>query len=322
MKTDAKEGYLPFLHVEADSIPEAHYKLLRAVDEGGMSLRTEYDRKDDSGKYIDPPGKDAKVAVRVENPFAQPRFAPFSYCERGKYIAEFLGAKNHLVVPYEQLLAMIQEGQEFSAKQWPYCYNQRLTEYPLGNGKTLDQLEIILDKLARDPITRRAVAITPVPQVDLFMKEDQPCLREIGLRAMEGDEKKLILHMDALWRSRDLYKAWADNMIGISNLHRTLAERLAEKTGREVVVGPYTEQNISLHIYGQDYSEKGANTMFEAFPTVEDYVANSMDSDSARFITLMELQTLKGESTWNFGPKQIAIIDRLINDFESGRVVP
>ena len=36
-----------------------------------------------------------------------------SYCERGKYIAEFLGAKDHLVVPYLELLSRVREGKEF-----------------------------------------------------------------------------------------------------------------------------------------------------------------------------------------------------------------
>jgi hypothetical protein len=49
-----------------------------------------------------------------------------------------------------------------------------------------------------------------------------------------------------MWRSRDLYKAWGDNLIGITNLQARLAARLAQKTGREVAVGPYSESNGSL----------------------------------------------------------------------------
>jgi hypothetical protein len=92
-------GRLPVYFVEADSIPEAYYEALKAVHFGGAVMRTQYDRKDPEGNFIDPPGRDARVTIRIRDPFAQPRYPVLSYCERGKYIAEFLGAKDHLVVP-------------------------------------------------------------------------------------------------------------------------------------------------------------------------------------------------------------------------------
>ena len=58
------------------------------------------------------PERDAKVSIHIRDPFAQPRYPAMSYCERGKYIAEFLGAKDHLVVPYPRLLAMVREGKD------------------------------------------------------------------------------------------------------------------------------------------------------------------------------------------------------------------
>ena len=140
--------------------------------------------------------------------------------------------------------------------------------------------------------------------------------------ACTNDNGQLVLNMTALWRSRDLYKAWGDNLIGISHLHRQLTERLSEKTGKEVIVGPYSEMNGSLHIYGQDYTQKGMDTFFETFPTKEDFVAKSLDSDTARdMLVLSQLEQLKTEKTWNFPLKSIEIIDKLIDDFRSGRVL-
>jgi len=114
-------GRLPVFNVDAGSIPEAYYEALKVVHYGGATLRTQYDRKDPDGKFIDPPGKDARVTIRIRDPFAQPRYPVLSYCERGKYIAEFLGAKDHLVVPYKELLRRVREGEEFEATEWPYC---------------------------------------------------------------------------------------------------------------------------------------------------------------------------------------------------------
>jgi hypothetical protein len=316
-------GDLPAFHVEARSIPEAYYGALKAVHFGGATLRTQYDRRNSDGTFVDPPGKDAKVSILILDPFAQPRFPAISYCERGKYIAEFLGAKNHLVVPYGELLTMVHAGEEFEATQWPYCYHQRLTAYPRSDGSTIDQLDVLLDKIAKDPISRRAVATTRVPEIDLFMAADMPCLSEIQLRAIEDGQGRLVLNMHAVWRSRDLYKAWGDNLIGITNLQARLAARLAEKTGREVRVGPYSEMSGSLHIYGQDYKTKGMDKFFERFPDAESFVRRARTSEQVRDTEIIpQLEDLLGETTWKFPPQSEALIRGLIEDYNSGRFLP
>ena len=316
-------GKLPAFYVETDSIPEAYYGALKAVHFGGHILRTQYDRRDSGGNFIDPPGKDARVAIRIRDPFAQPRYPALSYCERGKYIAEFLGAKDHLVVPYRELLRRVREGGEFEATEWPYCYHQRLTAYPRSDGTTMDQLELILDKLARDPITRRAVATTRVPEIDLFMVSDMPCLGEVQLRSIEDGQGRLVLNMHTMWRSRDLFKAWGDNLIGITNLQARLAARLAEKTGREVLVGPYSESNGSLHIYGQDYKSKGMDKFFTRFPTCESFVKRARSSqDMGEMEIIPQLEDLLKETTWRFPPQALTLIQTMIDDYRSGRFTP
>jgi hypothetical protein len=316
-------GRLPVFQIDADSIPEAYYEALKAVHFGGHTLRTQYDRRNPDGTHIDPPGKDARVTIRIRDPFAQPRFPALSYCERGKYIAEFLGAKDHLVVPYRELLRMVREGKEFESTQWPYCYHQRLAAYPRSDGTTMDQLELILDKLARDPITRRAVATTRVPEIDLFMASDMPCLGEVQLRAIEDGKGHLLLNLHAVWRSRDLYKAWGDNLIGITNLQRQLATRLAEKTGREVLIGPYSETNGSLHIYGQDYKSKGMDKFFTRFPTCASFLGRARTSEAVCEAEIIpQLEDLLAETNWKFPPAALDLIRRLIDDFRSGRGLP
>ncbi len=317
------DGRTHTFHVKEHSIPEAYWEAMKLVY-NSPDLRTEYDRKDKNGNYIDPPGKDARVLIEVENPFAQPRFPQLSYCERGKYIAEILGVKDHLVVPYEELLERIKEGGgEFEAKEWPYLYHDRLVNYPDPNG-SINQLDILIDKLAKSPITRRAVAITGVPEIDLFLKADAPCLREIQLRCLEDESGDLYLNMLTTWRSRDLYKAWGDNVIGVTNLHARLAHQLEEKMKREVRIGSYTDESRSLHIYGQDRTEKGADKFFEQFPTKEAFVERAWTSGKAREgLIIPQLQELRAESDeWSFGPEQFALIDDLIEGYESGLFAP
>lgn len=321
METSAAE--IPFFHVEARSVPEAYYEALKAVHFGGLPLRTQYDRRAPDGTFLDPPGRDAKVSILIHDPFAQPRFPPLSYCERGKYIAEFLGAKDHLVVPYARLVAMVREGRELGATEWPYCYHQRLAAYPRADGSTIDQLEAMVDRLAGDPISRRAIATTRVPEIDLFLAADLPCLGEIHLRAIEEEGGPLVLQMHAHWRSRDLYKAWGDNLVGITSLQARLAARLAEKTGRQVRVGPYSEVNGSLHIYGQDYAGKGMDRFFTNFPTRESFVKRARSSQEVLHTEILpQLEDLLGETTWKFPPSAVDLLRRLIEDYRSGRFLP
>jgi len=319
-----RDGEIHMFHVVENSIPEAYYSALKVVHEKGYRLRTDYDRKNRDGSFIDPPGKDAKVSIEITNPFAEPRHPPLSYVEKGKYVAEFLGAKYHLVVPTSKLLKMIKDKQDFEPTQWPYCYHQRLAAYPLQDGSTVNQMEMVVEKLAKDPITRRAVMMTGVPWIDLYIKQDMPCLREIQLRLIENEYSQWVLNTHVSWRSRDLFKAWGDNILGLTNLLQfEIVPRLAERTGREVVIGPYTESNGSLHIYGQDYTGKGMDKFFEQFPTKESFVNRSMRSeDAGTALMIPELEELKQESTWNFPPESITLIDRIIEGYRSGEFIP
>ena len=96
----ATDGRIPTLHVVGDSIPQAYFRALKAVWENGLAIRTEYDRKNSAGTYIDPPSRDARVLIEVKDPFAQPRFPPISFCEVGVYIAADHGREGHRVVPW------------------------------------------------------------------------------------------------------------------------------------------------------------------------------------------------------------------------------
>jgi hypothetical protein len=239
-----QEGRIPSLHIVADSIPQAHFRTMKAVWEQGLAIRTEYDRKDLQGRYIDPPSLDARVLIEIKDPFAQPRFPPISFCEIGTYIAEIMGIKDHMVVPMEQLKQAVHG--DLDAKEWPYTYHQRLFNHPDVDGSTVDQINIALEKLAQTPYTRRAVATTSVPNIDPYLKEDIPCLREMQLRCPEDEQGNLVLNMNTMWRSRDLYKAWPDNIIGITFMQSVLAKQLETMTGRTVRVGSYADYAASL----------------------------------------------------------------------------
>jgi len=320
-------GRIPTLHVEADSIPQAHFRAMKAVWERGLAIRTEYDRKDARGQLIDPPSRDARVLIEVRDPFAEPRYPPVSFCEIGTYIAEIMGAKDHLVLPMATLKGAI--GGELSAHQWPYTYHQRLVAHPDVDGSTIDQLSLALERVARTPYTRRAMATTAVPNLDPFLREDVPCLREVQLRCPEDADGGLALNVSTVWRSRDLFKAWPDNVVGLTFLFRTLAQRITERTGRPVRLGSYADYSMSLHIYGQDFgqvggdAERGLKSFFETFDETR-YLERALSSEDAR--EMLVLPQLKGLlepqqiEQWRFPETSVRLISELIAGIEAGEL--
>ena len=322
-----ESGRIPTIHVVADSIPRAHFRAMKAVWEQGLAIRTEYDRRDTKGEYIDPPSRDARVLIEVTDPFAQPRFPPLSFCEIGTYIAEILGVKDHLVVPTDELRRA--RGGEFSAQEWPYTYHQRLFSHPAADGSAVDQIAIAIERVAQTPYTRRAVATAAMPDVDVFLQEDVPCLREMQLRCPEDEAGNWVLNLSTAWRSRDLYKAWSDNVLAITFLQSTIARQIAEKANRPVRVGSYADYTFAMHIYGQDFGavggddERGLQSLFDTFDE-DSYIARSLDSDQAlEMLVLPQLKALCNEplcSQWRFPKDAVHLLDTLIVDLESGRI--
>ena len=318
----AKEAIeIPTLAVTAKSIPEAHYKAIDAVWNQGMTKRTQYDRKNSSGDFIDPPSRDARVMIHVSEPFAEPRFPALSHCERGKYILELMGAKDHLVLTPEE----IRQGAAEDAldTRWPYTYSQRLREWPSDQG-AVNQIDNVLDRLVDSLDTRRAVMSTRCPGLDVLLQEDLPCLGEVHLRALDqGDE--VLLDMFTVWRSRDLFKAWADNVVAVTYFGETIAQSLGRRIERPTRLGAYTDVSNSLHIYGQDFATvegdgEKRKSFFEVSPTVEDYIAKSMTGGDAADLTILpEMRELAQEQEWNFTPERVAIIQREISKLEQGQ---
>jgi hypothetical protein len=319
-------GRLPTLHVVADSIPQAHYRAMKAVWEQGLAMRTEYDRKDSKGEYIDPPSRDARVLVEITDPFNEPRYPPVSFCEIGTYIAEIMGVKDHLVLPIDTLKTAMHG--ELSAHQWPYTYHQRLVAHPDLDGSIVDQIDMAVQRVAKTPYTRRAVATTSVPNLDAFLTEDVPCLREIQLRCPQDAQGNLILNVSSHWRSRDLFKAWPDNVVGLTFFFQTLAQRIAEQAGKPVRLGSYADYAFSLHIYGQDFkqvggdAQRGLASFFDTFDE-ESYLARSLNSEDAKeLLVLPQLRELLSDNMiaqWHFPQASVDLLEKIIADIESGR---
>jgi thymidylate synthase len=307
----------PLILVSERSIPSAIYAAMKQVLARGRQMRTQYDRKDPEGDFIDPPSLDVSSAIEIINPYAQPRFPKSSCVEIGKYIAETCwGVKDHLVLDQEELMEKLARGDfdERTETHWPYTYHQRLFAYPASGGKRINQVRKMLERLADEPITRRATAITFVPEIDQLIKGDLPCLQRIALRCTEDGQGRLHLHMNTHWRSRDLFNAAADNIIAMTFWQREWAAELSTMMGREVVVGRYKDFADSLHIYGQVLRSMDVEKMVGKWNSLSEEERGYTSEDARDLLVMPDLEKLLDEDPqWRF-PQDAK--DKIIREME------
>ncbi len=246
-------GSIPVLMVKGSCLAEAWEKSLLALWQEGCRIRTQYDRKDDKGEFIDPPSIDSTMLMVVENPLAEPRFHqcfPGGPADLQEYRMEVVdGIKDHWVDLADK-------------HKWQYTYHERLVKYvcppaPFDRTRTvqcIDQLEEVAQQLAKSPYTRRAQAITWQPWIDQKCDEP-PCLQRVWFRILEDDDGVWRLNMDVDFRSRDAFKAALMNADAFIFLMERMAKRVEEIGGKPVMLGRYCDKSNSYHIYGKDIKQ-------------------------------------------------------------------
>jgi thymidylate synthase len=252
--TKARSGNIPVLCVRGGTLPEAWEKAILAVWDQGVSIRTEYDRKDAAGRFLDPPSKDGTMVIEVDDPFAEPRIHK-----------NFPGGPEELEVYRQEVVEGIHDHwvDPSDPDKWTYTYHQRLVAYRAVESledpvsaqlSVVDQLAEVVEKAVRTPHSRRLQAITWIPNADP-KTEDPPCLQRLWFRLLADDQEGFLLNMNAHWRSRDAYKAWFMNAYALTDLGRAIAEGIAKKVGRPVRLGRYVDVSDSFHIYGSYFAE-------------------------------------------------------------------
>lgn len=237
------DGNIPVLFVEGKNLAEAWEKSLIEVYHHGCSIKTEYDKTDD------PHSKDCTMSIVVSEPLAEPmihRDFPGSLEDLQEYVLEVLdGIKDHC----------IRNVDDPEDTKWEYTYHQRLFNYNVpGLKDTFDQLDLIAEKLAETPHTRRAQAITWKVWEDNYCY-DPACLQSIWCRLLPNDTNTWFLNTNVRFRSNDAYKAAFMNMFALIQLQKKIAEKISKLSGKKVDLGRYVHQADSYHIYGSYFKE-------------------------------------------------------------------
>ena len=217
----SKELYLmkypPTNLIQAFGLADAWAQAVNYVMRNGMEIRTEYG----------PLSKDICSVIEIREPYAEPMLHP-----------QFPTKELHV----KEYLKQWERDYDWKKQGFEYNYMDRLINYP-SRDKNVDQLKAIRDLLPQG-VSRRRQAITWIPERDLFVKEDQPCLQRLWVRAL-GDGNA---EMHCMWRSRDLFAAWNSNMVGLLTMIKR--EVLEPNDLKLVKVVDFCN---SMHIYEADW---------------------------------------------------------------------
>ncbi len=203
--------------IQAVGLADAWAQAVNFVMKNGMEIKTEYG----------PMSKDICSVIEIREPYIEPMLHP-----------QFPTKELHV----REYLKQWERGYDWKKQGFEYNYMDRLINYP-SRGKDVDQLKAIKDLLPQG-VSRRRQAITWIPERDLFVKEDQPCLQRLWVRAI-GDGNA---EMHCMWRSRDLYAAWNSNMVGLL----TMIKREVLEPNNLTLIKVVDFCN-SMHIYEADW---------------------------------------------------------------------
>ena len=231
---------IPVLSVTGESLALTYEAALVKLYNEGTRFKTQYD------KPGDPLSLDCTLNATVLNPECDPMIHqafPGGIDELKEYVMELKGFKDHWV----------KNMNDPDDTRWEYTYHGRLQRYGSWkerveeNGKMIrkdvgfqvNQVEHVIQKLVDQPYTRQAQMITWMPNHDLQVY-DPPCLQSLWYRIMEDEKGVQWLNCNIRF-NRDI-----------------IADEVARRSGKEVLLGRMNWQADSYHIYGRDIAQAKA----------------------------------------------------------------
>ena len=254
---------LPVLMIEAETCGEAWEKAVEAVWYNGLEVEQH---------YMDEWSKEATVLVNVKNPLAEPRFSRKDFVSVTMFMTGADKKKPYREKQYVRDLIDGDMDSRVSEGIESYTYHERLCSWGLIQPKHLEllqqknlpqmklfdgitqeefdmkqginQIEMLIQKAKEEPISRKLQVVTWEPHKDLMIS-GAPCMQRIWIRILE--QKYMVFEVS--FRSRDLYKAFGANVLGLTEFAKWLADRL------DLEFVQYVDFSSSLHIYKSDYDQ-------------------------------------------------------------------
>lgn len=128
----------------------------------------------------------------------------------------------------------------------------------------INQIEYVIEKLANQPFTRQAQAITWQPFMDTDIY-DPACLQSMWFRILSNEKDQPKLNMNIRFRSRDAYDASFMNCFAFIHIMEYVASEVSKRTGKEIKIGRYIDESDSFHIYGKriaDFENRFLENLF------------------------------------------------------------
>jgi thymidylate synthase len=241
---------IPVLYVKETSLAAAYEKALVALYLNGIRMKTQYD------KPGDPLSIDSTMDITVLDPLSDPlihKAFPGGIEDLKEYVMELQGLKDHWV----------KNMNDPKDTRWEYTYHQRIAAYgswnELRDGTqvkagpfSINQIDIVIDKLSKQPFTRQAQMITWMPSLDRDCY-DPPCLQSLWYRIIEDEKGEWWLNCNVRFRSNDAWGANFMNMFGFIQFNKDIiAKGVADRTAKKVGLGRLNWHADSYHIYGKD----------------------------------------------------------------------
>lgn len=290
---------LPVLFVQGETLAETYELGLIKLYENGIKMRTQYDKEGD------PSSIDATMNLTILNPLKDPMIHKFfigGIEDLREYVYELEGLKN----------CICRNENDVNDTRWEYLYSSRMTNYGTWIDKTffsdkyedddknfgiaaryenksygvrtghfeVNQIEKVIEKLAKQPFTRQAQIITWMPNMDLDAY-DPPCLQSLQFRLIPEEDKTYTLNTNIRFRSNDASRAFFQNCFGfIQFINHKIIKPLSEKLNTEIHFGRINWHADSWHIYGSEianFEKRFYNRLKNTF--FEDRVINFYDPD-------------------------------------------
>ena len=256
------KGNIPVIVIQEETLPKAYEKALVALYHNGIKIKTQYDKKGV------PLSLDVTANITILDPLKQPmihKAMPGGIDDLREYCMELEGYKDHWV----------KNMNDPDDTRWGYTYYQRFADwgtwyerrkytnidinrlkvnYQGSPGRDgINQIDIVIDKLVKEPYSRQAQMITWMPFMDNDIY-DPPCIQSAWYRLIEY-ENIFYLNCNIRIRSNDAWGASFMNMFGFTMFNLNIVNKLDARINKSVFLGRLNWQADSYHLYGKDIKD-------------------------------------------------------------------